>query len=1336
MFNPISTYRIQFNKEFTFKDLDRHIPYLQELGISTIYASPLLETAPGSMHGYDTVNPDRINPEVGTLSELKAIVKRLKKLGIRWIQDIVPNHMSFHPNNKWLMDVLEKGQDSKYASFFDINWSGDMNMPLMVPFLGGSLEDTIANGELVLIEKEGKFYLKYFDNEWPVNARVTSLDTPLEEVVAAQYYRPCYYGETDSKINYRRFFTVNSLICMNMQHQEVFDAYHKFIASLVKQGLFQGLRIDHIDGLYKPEEYLTRLRTLMGKEAYLIVEKILEEGEEIPILWPIEGNTGYDFLSDVNNLFTDSGARKSFTKYYERLTGDHTDVQQQILNKKSVILDDYMAGELNNLYDLFISLNLAGQEEIAVLPVGSLKQAIGAFLIHCPVYRYYGETLPLKGTNAEGIKSIFKKISHIQDLASAATLLEDILLHKPEGANEDYMSRVTLFYLRCMQFSGPLMAKGVEDTLMYTYNRFLGHNDVGDSPDSFGIRKSDFHDRMLRRKYSWPLSLNATSTHDTKRGEDVRARLNVLTNIADEWIKTVEEWRILNSALPDVPDANDEYFIYQTLIGSYPMPGEEEDNYQERIQEYLEKALREGKTNSSWADADTDYEGTVNKFTSSLLIKSSPFWQSFTELHRKVADFGIVNSLSQLVLKYTCPGIPDVYQGTELWDLSLVDPDNRRAVDYMQRKDFLGHIKNKKLSVKELWVTRYSGQIKLWLQHLLLIQRKEHADLFTIGTYMPLSVKGRYAKHLFAFARRFEQQWSVVVIPIDLAGIFRNNEEEDMVFNWKDTCIIIPPEAPLEWTNLVDGTEGKFENGTLAAEDIFTDFPLAILSVKLLVNERGAGILMPVTALPSAYGIGDMGPEADQFIGFLSRSRQKYWQLLPLNPIGQDQVWSPYSSISGLAGNTLLISPDLLAEEGLLEEKYLKKRRIRVKDAVNYEKVVLLKNEILDKAYANFSAQQAGYLYQEFIAFNRKEADWLDNFVLYVVLKQYYEDAPWYEWESEFKNREEKVLRKFAKDHEDVLLKIKWQQFIFFRQWARLKSLAHVHGLQLYGDLPFYAGLDSADVWANKEIFSINAEGKAIGIAGVPPDYFNADGQLWGMPVYRWEVLKETNYKWWIQRIKKNIELYDLLRLDHFRAFYNYWEVPEGEQSAIEGSWKLGPGDDFFEVLSSEFPDLPFVAEDLGLISTGVSLLRDNFGLPGMKVLQFAFGEDIADSVHIPHNFSSVNFIVYTGTHDNNTSVGWYINDTDREERQRVEDYAGHLVTKRNVHKTLGRLAYSSIAKIVILPVQDILGLDEKARMNVPASVSENWTWRMKAGQPGLFEEIQLRLWTEVFGRV
>lgn len=1332
MLNPISTYRIQFHKDFTFKDFALIIPYLEQLGVNTIYASPILEASPGSMHGYDTVNPHRINPEIGTLEELRSIAEKLKKIGIYWIQDIVPNHMAFHPNNIWLMDVLEKGRNSAFAEFFDINWSGDKNSPLMVPFLGSTLEQAIAEGELKLIERNGNIKLQYHETEWPVNSKVTDIHMPLQEAVDLQYYRPCFWKETNYQINYRRFFTVNNLICLNIQHQETFDAYHQLIKSLLEEGVFNGLRVDHIDGLYDPETYFDRLRHLAGEETYIVVEKILEEGEEMPSQWPIQGNTGYDFLAQLNNLFTSVSAKKVLTKYYKSLTGDDKNINRQILQKKAGILGDYMAGELDNLYALFVDLKLIEEEHLQSLKPGSLKDAIGQMLICCPVYRFYGNQLPLSGANKEGLKKIFQDISVVKSLRPAVAILEDVLLHWPEEGKEDYNLRATEFYLRCMQFSGPLMAKGVEDTLMYTYSRFIGHNEVGDSPAAFGVDHKVFHQQMKDKQAFWPVSMNGTSTHDTKRGEDVRARLNVLSDVPREWIENVEHWRKINARFSSGLDENDEYFIYQTLIGSYPMPGVKEDNYADRLKAYMEKALREGKVNSNWAEPDVAYEQLVMDFITAILNQSHDFWSGFSALHKKVSDHGIINSLAQLLVKFTAPGIPDIYQGTELWDLSLVDPDNRRAVDYSQREDWLINIKDSSLTLGALWKERYNGKIKLFLQHILLKVRKLNPDVLSSGLYIPLKVKGLYADHLLAFARRKGRRWLTTVIPLHLAKL---GEDEWIKMDWKDTRIEFTAESPLTWRNLLNGEEGELEAHEMLVSAIFNEFPLGLIEMEQLGNERAAGILLAVTSLPSSYGIGDLGPAAIDFIDFLSRSGQKYWQLLPLNPIGADQAYSPYSSISSMAGNTLLISPDELVSEGLLEDKYVKKYATPTKGKIDFETAANLKNKLLKKAYSKFKKLKNGVLPGIFKIFCEKESEWLDDFACYTVLKEDQGSTAWYEWNEEYSFRNTEALRLFTKDHEEELNMVKWKQFIFFRQWARLRAYAALHGIQLYGDLPFYVSHDSVEVWSNKNFFSLDVTGALKGIAGVPPDYFNSEGQLWGMPVYQWDKLKADGYDWWIKRIRKNMELYDILRLDHFRAFADYWEVPAGEATAINGQWKIGPGADFFEALKKEFPDLPFIAEDLGKITPEVFLLRDDFQLAGMKVLQFAFGKDIGESDYIPHQFDHDNYVVYTGTHDNDTTIGWYDHEAGKLEREHLDAYTGQKVTRKNVHLVLSQLAYASVARIVILPMQDVLGEDGESRMNKPASLKGNWTWCMNK-EPGKNIEKRLRLMVELFGRV
>jgi malto-oligosyltrehalose synthase/4-alpha-glucanotransferase len=1423
MHNPVSTYRLQFHKAFTFKEAEKILPYLKKLGVGTLYASPIFEASPGSTHGYDVVNPHRINPEVGTEKQLEALSKKLQQANMGWLQDIVPNHMAYDVHNEWLMDVLEKGQLSKYAAFFDVAWTSPLyHGRIMVPFLGSPLEEVLEKGELKIDFKEQRFVLSYYANAYPLHLRsyatilkgdkqapqaiqellkqieqVHRLDDTasyseglhelqlqlaalmkgkesraylqarlktvngdkalLRQITEEQVYRLCHWQETEQQINFRRFFTVNSLICLNMQDEAVFAHYHEYTKELLDRGLFTGLRLDHIDGLYDPSGYLEQLRELVGEEVYIVIEKILEPGEEQPRQWPIQGNTGYDFLSMVNNLLTNARSEGPFTRFYQSLTGTSKSIHEQIREKKSFILHQRMAGELQNLYQLFLELNLAAKETLDSLKPDELKAAIAEFLIQCPVYRYYGNQLPLGSEESLALQSLFDSMrSEKPELALAILLLERVLLTTPLEADEAYRKRALHFYLRCMQFTGPLMAKGVEDTLMYTYNRFVAHNEVGDSPEVFDITAREFHQKMQERQQKWPLSLNALSTHDTKRGEDVRARLHILTDLAEEWLELVQQWKQDNWGLKQngAPDANDEYFIYQTLLGAFPMPGtpmpgtpkpgapkpgQEEADFGERLQEYLQKALREAKRHSNWSSPNEEYEEATIAFALRLLDRKRPFWKSFTKFHRKVADWGILNSLTQTLLKFTCPGLPDVYQGTELWDLSLVDPDNRRPVDWALRRQWLDELtqvgeEEKESLLQNLWKERYGGKIKLWLTHSLLQERRQHPELFAKGLYIPLRVEGRYRDHVLAFARRHEHNWYVVAAPLHLASLGRQQKTEGPVLDWKDTRILLPAEAPREWTHLFLKEGGTAPEKGLALNELFRRLPLAVLKLQQPVSDRDAGILLHITSLPSPFGIGDFGPGARAFADSLSRSGQKYWQLLPLNPTEGGTGHSPYSSYSSMAGNTLLLSPELLVEEGLLQPNELPAFQLPQSEKVAFAQAEEAKVVLFDKAYQAYKSGRFRGLERQFAHFCIEEAAWLDDFALYLVLKQQHGGQPWYHWPQDYRQRQPGALSEFAEVHGVDLEKVKWLQFLFKKQWQALRDYCHGLGIQFFGDLPFYVSYDSVDVWANRELFSLDPAGEMQGVAGVPPDYFNEDGQLWGMPVFNWEVLKEQNYRWWVQRIRKNMELYDLLRLDHFRAFADYWEVPAGEETARRGEWKPGPGADFFTVLQKELGELPFVAEDLGDINDAVYTLRDDFGLPGMKVLQFAFGGDMPRSIYIPHHYIP-NAIAYSGTHDNNTSRGWFRQDISREERQHLEQYVGRVVLEKEVHEVLARLAYASVAKTAILPLQDVLGLDESARMNMPASTEGNWSWRLQPGHLTDKQEAQLREWCRVYHR-
>ena len=1399
MNNLIATYRIQFHKQFNFEALRHTLQYLQRLGIGTLYASPIFDAVPGSNHGYDGLDPHRINPEIGTEEQLIEINQKLKEWDIKWLQDIVPNHMAFDHRNAWLMDVLEKGPQSHYARFFDIVWTSPLfHGRVMVPFLGNALEEVIRNGELKIGFDEGRFVFQYYDARYPLQPlsyrdillqneetapdaikqllmqfpksgdeniygeqwdeirtqlsglqkneighryieeclqKVNNEKELLQKIEEQQSYRLCHWQETDTRINYRRFFTVNGLICLNMQDREVFLSYHRFIKKAIDRGFFHGLRVDHIDGLYDPAEYLNWLRELAGEDVPVVVEKILEPGESLAAGWPVQGNTGYDFLSLVNNLFTHRDAEPPFTKFYRQLTKDKRSIHDQLHEKKSYILHNHMAGELENLYQLFRELNLAEKKAFASIRPDEVKEAIGEFLIHCPVYRYYGNQFPLEGEEAAALGTILDRVRRSNShLRRAVDILDNVLLKKPSDGNEEVNKKTAHFYQRCMQFTGPLMAKGVEDTLMYTYQRFIGHNEVGDAPDAFGMSIDEFHQAMIERQKKWPLSLNATSTHDTKRGEDVRARLNVLTDLHDEWLARVKLWQKMNGGIKKEagPDANDEYFIYQTMAGAFPMPGQDEENFSERLHEYLQKALREAKTHSNWTAPNEAYESATTSFAENLLDRSAPFRKSFDEFHEKIIDHGIVNSLAQVLLKFTCPGIPDVYQGCELWDLSLVDPDNRRPIDYERRNAWLEEVQQQP-DLEKLWQDRYSGKIKLWLVHNLFQFRRQQPELFANGEYIPLRTEGRYKDHVLAFARRSRHSVIVVAVPLHTALICKGQGRDINEIDWMDTIVQFPEGAAPEWQHIMlDATDTHKKNFSVA--HLFKRLPFAILKAQRLVNERGAGLLAHISSLPSPFGIGDMGPEAKLFADFLGRSRQRFWQLLPLNPTEEGQGHSPYSSISSRAGNHLFISPDALMRDGLLDAEDLQNAMLPQEGKTNYGEAEKIKAILFEKAWKSFQSGKGTHLTKDFEAFKQKEKEWLDDFSLYALLKQSNGGKPWYEWEDALKFRDASALEDKRNDKGGDIDKIKWLQFIFSRQWMSLKNYCNNRGIQLIGDMPFYVSYDSADVWSHRHLFALDENGERTGMAGVPPDAFSADGQLWGMPVFNWDAVGQENYKWWVERLRKNMELFDIVRLDHFRAFSGYWEVPKGESTAKNGSWKKGPGADFFKVMQKELGRLPFIAEDLGEIDDDVYGLRDEFHFPGMKVLQFAFGEDMPSSVHIPHNYEE-NFVVYTGTHDNNTTRGWFTTEAGDDAKVALEAYAGRPISSAEVNMVLARMAYASVAAIAILPVQDVLNLDERARMNTPASGSNNWGWRLFPGQINGVAEENLRQWARLYNR-
>ncbi|MEW6087867.1 MAG: 4-alpha-glucanotransferase [bacterium] len=498
------------------------------------------------------------------------------------------------------------------------------------------------------------------------------------------------------------------------------------------------------------------------------------------------------------------------------------------------------------------------------------------------------------------------------------------------------------------------------------------------------------------------------------------------------------------------------------------------------------------------------------------------------------------------------------------------------------------------------------------------------------------------------------------------------------------------------------------------------------------MSNRKSGILLHISSLPSPYGIGDFGPEAYKFADFLFNTKQGAWQVLPFSPT--DPVFGncPYNSISACACNTLFISPDLLAKEGYINKKDLASKPEFPKNKCDYSNAGLYKQKLFEAAYQKFKSRKINH--DGFEKFCFENSYWLDDFSLFVFIKRNYKGKIWYEWPDSLKSRDKNVLSNITYEYKGELEKEKFLQYIFFRQWISLRNYCNNRNIKLIGDVPIYVCYDSVDVWKNHELFNLDESQKPVTVAGVPPDYFSATGQLWGNPVFRWDVLKNTNYKWWIDRIAHNLKLFDKIRIDHFRGFEGYWEVPAGETTAINGRWVKAEGADFFRVITEKFSDRPFIAEDLGVITDDVREVMKQFNLPGMRVLLFAFGDDNQDNPYLPRNFIE-NCVVYTGTHDNNTVKGWFKNEACQKEKERLFHYLGHKAGLKNVHLEFIRLAMESIADTVIFPMQDILGLGSESRMNKPSTTKGNWEWRLSPEQ--ITKDIAGRLlkMTEICGR-
>jgi (1->4)-alpha-D-glucan 1-alpha-D-glucosylmutase len=928
MNRPTATYRIQFNPAFGFRDAEDIVPYLAELGITDLYASPIFKAEKGSLHGYDVVDPNAINSELGTRADLDRLSEALHGRQIGWIQDIVPNHMAYSYENQILRDVLENGEASPYFHFFDIDWDhpdAGMKGRLLAPFLGRFYGVSLEDGEISLTYDTDGLSICYFNRRFPL--RIDSYDPVfsynlaqlkaqlgenhphfiqflglldvlktisssgeaeertgqirfikrllwefysnhseirrfvdsnirtfngipgeaesfnlLDELLGRQLFRLAFWKVGAEEINYRRFFNINGLISLRVEDEDVFDHTHQLVMEMLEKGIFSGLRVDHVDGLYDPAAYLRRLR---GKipQAYLIVEKILAMDETVSGTWSVQGTTGYDFLNYVNGLFCDRANTKKFSTLYANLTGSKHSYGHLLRETRRLIIRNDMAGDVANL--AYRARNISGRDRHGSdLTLYGLHRALTELLAGFPVYRTYTHQSIVSDEDTQFIRQAVERARTDNPglLHELAFLERFLLLDFPGYLSDEERAQWIQFTMRFQQHTGALMAKGFEDTMLYVYNRLLALNEVGSNPGRFGCSVAQFHVFNGKRCKTWPHTLSATATHDTKRGEDVRARMNVLSEIPTEWKKNVRSWSRLNKTKKKrvrgimAPDANDEYFLYQTLIGAWPFRESEYSQFLERIKSYVVKAVREAKVHTAWLQPDMEYEDACVSFVESILVpkgSKNAFLQELKPFQVKVAHYGVFNSLSQTLLKITAPGVPDFYQGTELWDFNLVDPDNRRPVDFGIRVQHLREIRRRIENdvlelIQELLGMKEDGRVKLFLIVQALNARKASANIFQKGTYKPLSVTGRFREHLIAFARRDASSWSVTVVPRFLTGLVEYGGLPLGPEVWQDTGVILPEPAPSLWRNMLTG-QVLSGNQTLWAGEIFQHFPVALL---------------------------------------------------------------------------------------------------------------------------------------------------------------------------------------------------------------------------------------------------------------------------------------------------------------------------------------------------------------------------------------------------------------------------------------------------------------------------------------------------------------------------
>ncbi|MEK8090528.1 malto-oligosyltrehalose synthase [Thermithiobacillus plumbiphilus] len=962
---PTSTYRLQLTPQFGFAQARAALEYIAALGVSEIYTSPYLQAREGSTHGYDVIDHNRINEELGGESAYEAFTDEIRRLGMGHVLDMVPNHMAIATNeNTWWQDVLQNGESSIHADYFDIDWhplKPGVQGRVLLPILGDMYGNVLERGELQLERQGGAFFIRYYEKLLPVAPKsvipilektvetlainspeddqyldgqelqsiITALrnlpsrderdpsrieernrekevirrrlDTLFEQsatirsavdrVVAEYNGRPgdphsfdlldCLLGEQSyrlsfwkvatEEINYRRFFDVNDLAALRMEDPRVFQATHAHILNLIAAGRITGLRLDHTDGLYAPRAYFQRLqlercRQLHGgddpafmkrmqerleeeqvpripRPLYLLVEKILEPGEHLPTRWAIHGTTGYDFLNAVGGLWVDRKAERSLSATYRRFTGVTESYEDIVYRSKKQIMRGSLASEIAVLAHALKRLaenNRRSQDYTLTSLTAVIIETIACF----PVYRTYLEE---NGRREEHDDEYIEQAIEAAKLrnpginTSIFNYLRDMLLLRfPDNVEDVQRQEQIRFALKFQQVTSPVMAKGVEDTTFYVYNRLVSLNEVGGDPGIFGTSPAEFHAGNLERLRIWPLSMTSTATHDTKRGEDMRARISVLSEMPADWRGLVTHWNRINRNAKrevqgqPVPSNNDEYLFYQTLLGAWPMEGfdgnsPDYESFVERIDAYMLKAVREAKRRTGWITPNEAYEQALQQFVQKVLKNPrGRFVQSMQTVVRRLASYGACNSLSQLLLKMVTPGVPDCYQGSELWDLNLVDPDNRRPADFERRRQLLQEIQagltDRRALARNLLERFEDGAIKLYVISTVLNFRREHPDLFLFGDYQPI----RTGEHVLALERIHGSERIIAVVPRFALKLTEGEAAWPLGEVWGNTVLNTPVAGRYE--NLLTGEQlDSSDSHGLPMAEIFAHFPLALL---------------------------------------------------------------------------------------------------------------------------------------------------------------------------------------------------------------------------------------------------------------------------------------------------------------------------------------------------------------------------------------------------------------------------------------------------------------------------------------------------------------------------